>query len=177
MGRRKLLLSNTGGRGCGRTREPRPRERRHARYATVSVDYRSLAVFTTRTFHHSGCDHLKLAESPKTQPAWLSFYLITPPCRTCFISTDFNDWLHQLRLFHQDCAPNMPITQEIEMVQTKPAIGRPRSLSREDLKRVLSLSKAGLGSPEYHPGSPQGRCGRVAAYRAESTCEEGRLCE
>jgi len=112
----------------------------------VSVDYRSLAVFTTRTFHHSGCDHLKLAESPKTQPAWLSFYLITPPCRTCFISTDFNDWLHQLRLFHQDCAPNMPITPEIEMVQPKPTIGRPRSLSREDLERVLSLSKAGLGS-------------------------------
>jgi transposase len=30
--------------------------------------------------------------------------------------------------------------------QSKPAIGRPRSLSREDLERVLSLSKAGLGT-------------------------------
>jgi Fe2+ or Zn2+ uptake regulation protein len=28
----------------------------------------------------------------------------------------------------------------------KPAIGRPRSLSETDLARVLSLSKAGLGS-------------------------------
>ena len=112
----------------------------------MSVNYADSVVFTTSAFHAPGCRHLRMAESPKTQPAWLSFYLITPPCRTCFISTDFNDWLHQLRLFHQDCAPNMPITPEIEMVQPKRTIGRPRSLSRKNQERVLSLSKAGLGS-------------------------------
>jgi len=42
--------------------------------------------------------------------------------------------------------PNMPITLEIEMVQPKRTIGRPRSLTETDLARVLSLSKAGLGS-------------------------------
>jgi len=40
----------------------------------------------------------------------------------------------------------MPITPEIEMVQPKRTIGRPRSLSRKNQERVLSLSKAGLGS-------------------------------
>jgi len=40
----------------------------------------------------------------------------------------------------------MPITLEIEMVQPKRTIGRPRSLTETDLARVLSLSKAGLGS-------------------------------
>ena len=40
----------------------------------------------------------------------------------------------------------MPITPEIEMVHPKRTIGRPRSLSRKNQERVLSLSKAGLGS-------------------------------
>lgn len=59
----------------------------------------------------------------------------------------------------------------------KPAIGRPRSLSREDLERVLSLSKADLGGRRYHPRTSEGGCGRVPSYGAESTCEEGRLRE
>ena len=63
----------------------------------MTVDFRSLSVFTRSVFHSPGCRHLELAESPKTQPAWHSFYRITPPCKICHTAREFTSWRPQHR--------------------------------------------------------------------------------
>ena len=95
--------------------------------------------------NHNRCDHLELAESPKTQPAWLSFYLITPPCRTCHTSAEFNAWLQKLRWFHQNCAPHSAFGPDRSSAPSKRSVGRPRSLSLAALERVLTLRRVGHG--------------------------------
>jgi hypothetical protein len=113
--------------------------------AAMSVDYANDAVFTQSAFHAPGCRHLQLADAPEIQPTWISFYRITPPCRTCHTARECNAWIQRLRWLHQGCAPRSPFCPRITTSSDKRRVGRPRSLPPETLQRVLQLHELGEG--------------------------------
>ena len=103
-------------------------------------------IFSPRAFHRLGSGYLYGTKSPISAPRWESFYRVAPPCRRCHTSAEFTNWLHELADRHKNCSPHLPYAPDRGNQLPRRSVGRPRSLTETDLARVLSLSKAGLGS-------------------------------
>ena len=111
----------------------------------MSVDYESLVVFTRTAFHLPSCNYLNLAKTTTTEPIWFSFCLAIPPCRSCFDAVELREWINAIELHHHDCASCGTFDSERLLSHIKREVGRPQSLSRTALARVLTLRQIGHG--------------------------------
>ena len=113
--------------------------------AASIADAHKPVILTGAAFHQIGCRWLRLAKNPTQSALWQTYYLMLFPCQTCWPSRFISRWQQALRHRHRQCSPQSSLDSRPVRVSRR-TVGRPRSLSESDLERVLSLSKAGLGS-------------------------------